>query len=153
MTTAIRSLLTATAAAALLAAPAARAHDRDGDEHGAPPASAWAPPAWAPPQPPAFREPPPPPLPALRVRPGAWFPRGAGAAWELRVDYARLAQARQRFYARWQGNPWTQRRFEGWYAVRRAELDRRAAWLTQTAAWPGPRGNAWGWRHGDRDDD
>ncbi len=152
MTTAIRSLLAAATAAALLAAPAARAHDRDGDGRDAPPAPAWAPPAWAPPQPPAFREPPQ-PTPTWRVRPGAFIPRGPWAGAVLRADYARLELARERFYAGWRGNPWRQARFERWYAVRRAELDRRAAWLTQRAGWQGPRGNAWGWRHGDRDDD
>lgn len=147
MTTAIRSLLAATAAAALLAAPAARAHDRDGDASDGPPA-----PAWAPPQPPAYRA----PLPAP-AEPGVWtaggIPRGPWAAAALRADYFRLERTRQAFYASWRGNPWRQARFERWYAVRRAELDRRAAWLTQSAAWQGPRGRAWGWRHGDRDDD
>ena len=149
MTTAIRSLLAATAAAALLAAPAARAHDRDEDGRELPPAPSWAPPAWAPPLPPAFREPPPP-----YERPAAGpIPRGPWAAAALRAGYFRLERARQAFYAGWRGNPWRQARFERWYAARRAELDRRAAWLTQGAAWQGPRGDAWGWRHGDRDDD
>ena len=33
-----------------------------------------------------------------------------------------LAEARERFYATWQGNPWRRARFERWYTHRREEL-------------------------------
>lgn len=150
MTTAIRSLLAASAAAALLATPTARAHECD---QPAWPAPVWAPPDAAPP-PAVFREPAPPVLPQLLVH--RWDSRSTGPFAELRAEYARLDLARDRFYAGWRGNPWTRRQFESWYAARRAELDRRSEWLTARAGWRPehrPHGNAWGWRHQERDDD
>ena len=43
---------------------------------------------------------------------------------ELREEWRRLERARDRFYATWNGNRWEQRRFERWYAERRAQLER-----------------------------
>jgi hypothetical protein len=90
--------------------------------------------------------------------PIGWGPRWQGPYQELRAEYDRLEQARSGFYASWRGNPWAQRRFEGWYQVRRAELDRRAEQLSQRAAWGRWPGRAFAearhhreWR--ERDDD
>jgi hypothetical protein len=55
--------------------------------------------------------------------------RHAAAVRELRHDESELAAARDRFYATWNGAPWTRARFESWYASRRAELDHRWASL------------------------
>jgi hypothetical protein len=43
---------------------------------------------------------------------------------ELRADYARLDEARARFYAS-PHRPWRARQFEAWYADQRAALDAR----------------------------
>lgn len=39
-----------------------------------------------------------------------------------RGEWQQLAEARERFYATWQGNPWRRARFERWYWHRRREL-------------------------------
>jgi hypothetical protein len=72
---------------------------------------------------------------------------------ELREEWRRLERARDRFYATWNGNPWEQRRFERWYAERRAELGR--GWRIADRRWDRrddhDRGRR-GWEH-DRHDD
>ena len=58
--------------------------------------------------------------------------REAGGDWrehrhqdrEQRREWRDLAEARERFYASWQGNPWRRLRFERWYHHRRDELVR-----------------------------
>jgi len=148
MNAAIRSL--ALAAATLSAAPALA-----GEHRRAPP----PPPIYAAPVSPAL--PPPyvvPVAPAPPVfSPVEWAPRWHGPMQELRAEYRRLEEARQDFYAGWRGHPGHQRRFERWYAWRRAELDRRYEYL---AARRGHRDHdrrfAWNgeadWRRGhDRD--
>jgi hypothetical protein len=157
MTTVIRTLLAASAAAALLASPAARAHDRD-DPGRYQPAPKWAPTFQGPTAEPC----PPPPAP---VAPSGWVPGIQGRWQALRAEYQRLELARSDFYARWHGNPWAQRRFETWYAARRADLDRRAGMLPARPgarppglAWADPRFGEWRpvVRHDrghDRDDD
>ena len=130
MKTTLRSLLpAAAAAAALLAAPSARA---DHVERWPAP-----PPAYAP-APLAYR-----PEPDL----------ARGAAWaQLRHEVRALERARQRFYATWHGNPWRQRRFETWYASRRAELDQRREWLAWGEWRRGGERYAWQGHEGHRDD-
>jgi len=89
--------------------------------------------------------------PAPLLRPGEWAPRYGGQLRALRFEYRRLEEARERFYAGWRGNPWAQRRFETWYASRRAELDPRYAWLTERREHRGHGRFAWNERehHGD----
>ena len=111
MTRLVRSLAAAAlAVAALAAAPARAGHDCD---RPAPP-------------PPARRVyvPPPAPPPPVRIE-------HRGHRRELLREYRRLEHAREKFYARWNGNPREQRRFERWYDQRRAELDR--AWYGRAA--------------------
>lgn len=74
---------------------------------------------------------PPAPAPVPHLRPVEWAPRYGGPIRALQAEYRRLEEAREGFYASWRGNPRAQRRFESWYASRRAELDRRYAWLTE----------------------
>jgi hypothetical protein len=114
----VRSLAVA-AAVASLAPSTARAHA--GPRHAPPPPAAIAPPA-AP-------------------------PRVVRARLELDREYRQLDRARRGFYARWHGDRREQRRFERWYAERRAALDRESARL---AAWASrdPRHGRDGHRHG-----
>jgi acetyl esterase/lipase len=123
MTTPLRATLAASIACLAVAATGARAHD-DRRAHPLPP------PAYQPiPAVPVYV---PSPVPPPAWRPPAVLVHGRGhAASELRIAYARLELARERFYATWSGNPWSQRRFERWYAARRAELDSRLAWLSR----------------------
>ena len=107
----IRALAAATLATVAAAAAPALAH---GPAHHPPP-----------PPPPRAYYPPPPPAPPARS-PVRW------ERAELRRDYAQLERTRQRFYATWNGNPGKARKFERWYAVRKAELDRK--WVA-LAAW------------------
>jgi hypothetical protein len=58
------------------------------------------------------------PAPVLRT---GW--RGDRA--ELARERHELEEARQRFYARWNGDARQRRRFDGWYRSRCDELDRR----------------------------
>lgn len=68
--------------------------------------------------------PPPPAHPAPpAIHPASW--RGPWALGMMRREYRGLHEARERFYASWDGNPWRRHRFEAWYGARRAELDRR----------------------------
>ncbi len=105
-------------AALAAAAPAARAHDRDGREPDAVTVPAQLPPgdgAWR----------------------GEWrdrdhdrddHDRGGWRARELqevRVQLRDLDSARDRFYADRPRSRWEAARFERWYGERRAELERR----------------------------
>lgn len=147
MNASLRSLAAAaSAAAALLAAPAARA---DHYRYPAPPPDYTQPMAA-----PAYPQPAVPPayLPALPPRPVVAPAYDLRFAWrELRAELGRLELARERFYASWRGNPWRQRRFEGWYASRRAELERRREMLAMRSGWR-EGGERYAW-HGRHDDD
>jgi hypothetical protein len=92
----IRTMVMCGAAAVALASTAARADGDEGREHRG----------------------------AVEFRERA----GAGREWrerrELDEQWRELAEARERFYAGWQGNPWRRARFERWYAIRRDELSR-----------------------------
>lgn len=50
--------------------------------------------------------------------------RNAGEQHELGREWRELAEARERFYATWGGNPWRRAWFERWYGHRREELAR-----------------------------
>jgi len=142
MTPTLRSLLAATtAAAALLAAPAARADHERGQLPGPDWRASPPPPSYAPPP---LAHPVPAPLPP---EPRWERPAHRGAWLRLRAEFRRLEETRADFYATWHGNPWRRARFERWYAVRRAELDRRRDWLASR----GGRGD-WYAQH-DRFDD
>ena len=92
-----------------------------------------------------------PPAAAPLLRPVEWAPRYGGKIRALQAEYRSLERARARFYAGWHGNPGAQRRFERWYAWRRAELDRRYAWLVEQREHRGHGRYAWNEheRHGD----
>lgn len=55
-----------------------------------------------------------------------WYSWRARERMELRSEYARLDEARARFYA-FPRSRWSVRRFEAWYAREHAELDARWA--------------------------
>ncbi|HET7825206.1 MAG TPA: hypothetical protein VFK90_07725 [Anaeromyxobacter sp.] len=121
------------ALAAVLAASipaAALAHDRDDDcdRDGARPPVAYAPPV---PQPvyapaPAYPQ----YAPMSYWREGGWRAR---RIHELREELRALDARRAEVYARSGGNPWRMRRFDSWYAFRRAELERRLSDLAYVA--------------------
>jgi hypothetical protein len=140
----LRSLVpAAAAAAALLAAPAARA---DHDVRRYPPPVLAPAPVYAPAPAPAYAPP-----PEIAYRPEEVRAR---VEWvQLQREYRSLERARDRFYASWRGNPWRQRRFETWYASRRAELDHRREWLTRREWNHGGERYAWGQRGHDGHDD
>lgn len=107
--------------AILPAAAAARDCDRDRD-----------PIAYPAPQPYPYPE----PAPGWQ---GDRRPWGEGSwRWrelaEIRGEMRDLDARRAEFYARWGWRPGQVRRFERWYAWRRAELERRA-WELQRVAW------------------
>lgn len=108
---------------ALVALPA-RACDQRDRPYAPPPAAYPAPTVYVPA--PVYRAVPI-PAPAYEYRPIHWH-----AGWrarELRREYRRLDRARDRFYANWDGRPWTRDRFESWIDSRRVDLDRRWAEL------------------------
>jgi len=92
-----------------------------------------------------------PPAPAPIPRPSEWAPGHGGPIRALQAEYRSLELARDRFYAGWRGNPRAQRRFESWYGWRRAELDRRYAWLAERREHRGHDRFAWSER--ERHDD
>jgi hypothetical protein len=122
-------------AALAAAAPAARAHDCDGDRGET---ASYAVPAQLPPDG-AWRG-------EWRDRDwrygdgrdGDW--RGRGGGWrarelqQVRAQLRDLDGARARFYAERPRNRWETARFERWYGERRAELERRVDHL-QPYAW------------------
>jgi hypothetical protein len=62
----------------------------------------------------------------------------ARADWrrqELHREWRELERARERFYATWDGSPWSRRRFERWYDARRVELERRWAPASERRGW------------------
>jgi len=123
------------------------------------PAPAYAAPVQAPPAPylesggwaPAYAGPVQAP-PAPYLEPGGWAPRHGFQLRQLRWEYRRLERDRERFYASWRGNPFAQRRFESWYGVRRAELDRRYEWLLARREHRGHEGR-FAWNGRDHHDD
>ncbi|HZZ85345.1 MAG TPA: hypothetical protein VFE30_12460 [Anaeromyxobacteraceae bacterium] len=138
MTRTLRHLAFASTAALAFAAGEARACDVRAELRVDLPGPVWSPeapvvapaPPYAPtpgytspaayaPAPPAYAPASSWEAPAVQVR--YWRGRGWGA---LRHEYRRLDLARERFYASWDGSPWSQRRFEAWYGTRRAELER-----------------------------
>jgi hypothetical protein len=48
---------------------------------------------------------------------------------EERREIRELEDVRDRFFARWNGSPWSRSRFDSWYARRRSEIRYRFAWL------------------------
>jgi hypothetical protein len=112
--------LAAVLAASIPAAALAHDRDHDWDRDGARPPVAWIPevpqPVYAPA--PAY----PGAAPAPYWREGGWRER---RVHELRAELRALDAQRADAYARSGGNPWRMRRFDRWYAFRRAELERR----------------------------
>ncbi len=128
MTRRIRNLLAAAAvlAAGTFALPA-HAHDAWSDHGSLPPAGAYPGAPGVVPAP--LVSAPRPAAVSVPYRPARWREWPAGR--ELRAEYRRLELARDRFYATWDGRPWSRHRFEAWYASRRAELDHRWAELSR----------------------
>ncbi|HET8540732.1 MAG TPA: hypothetical protein VFL83_12755 [Anaeromyxobacter sp.] len=120
-------------AAALLASIPLAASADGACDHGAPP-SAWPPAATYPghPAPPAAYPVYDPAPPAPR-RWAEWRWRERELA-EVSAQLRALDARRDRFYAENAWRPGRVRRFERWYAARRAELERRW-WELQTVAW------------------
>lgn len=113
-------VLAAVLASSVPAAASARDCDHDGDDRGSPPVYAppYGPPAYAPPAPRVWRE-------------ARWRERELA---QLRAEFRALEDERARFYARNGHRPGKIRKFERWYASRRAELESR--WqAAQAYAW------------------
>jgi hypothetical protein len=115
MTATFRKLVLAAVVASTFPA-AALACDRDHDDRdyddrrAGPPAPFYSPAPWTPPAPdPGWRE---------------TSPRRHELR-EVRAELRALEQARADFYARWGGHPRKVARFERWYGLRHAELERR----------------------------
>ncbi len=94
---------------------------------------------WSAPAAPAYPAPPPGAYPAYPDRPRddrewrehRWREHERA---EVGAQLRALDAQRERFYAENGWNPWRARRFERWYAARRAELERRWSAL-QPVAW------------------
>jgi hypothetical protein len=113
---------------------AALARDCDHEEHAAPHAvyvpTAAPPPVYAPA--PAYAPAPvySAPVAARQWREGAWRER---RIHELRTELRDLDAQRAEVYARYARNPGRLHRFDRWYTVRRAELERRLNELAYVA--------------------
>src|SRR5438270_837795 len=51
------------------------------------------------------------------------------ARWEEQRQLLRIEETRDRFFAFWDGSPWARARFDRWYSWRREQIRRRFAWL------------------------
>jgi hypothetical protein len=67
---------------------------------------------------------------AVYGREGGWRER---RVHELRAELRELDARRAEAYERFGGNPWRLRRFDRWYAFRRAEIERRLNELAYVA--------------------
>ncbi len=139
-----RIALAAAGAAALVAASKARADHE------------WTPPPQVvvPVDPPAYQPPYSLPPPWTSVAPPVHPAYGAWTRNELARQYRWLEATRIRFYRSGAWSPWQVRRFEAWYWMRRAELNRRwraLAWAPaprygwQSDRWHGRGGEEWRW--------
>ena len=130
MTTRIQKLvlaavLASSVPAAALARDCDRDHDRDRDDR--PPAAYLppvAPPGYAPGYAPGYRAP-------AQWREARWRERELD---RVRFELRQLDEERARFYAENAYRPGKLRRYDRWYAMRRAELERRFNEL-QVVAW------------------
>lgn len=127
MTSRISKLLVAAVLASSVPA-AALAHDGDCD-HGDRDRD-HRPAVYVPPVEPAYAYEPVNEYRAYYGREGAWRER---RIHELRAELRELDARRADAYARYGGNPWRLRRFDRWYAVRRAEIERRLNELAYVA--------------------
>jgi hypothetical protein len=133
MTTRLSKLVLAAVLASSVPA-AASSGERDHDRAGCPPGvrPPVAHPVAPPPAPYAAYPAPPAPRPAPRAWPDArWRER---ELLEVRAELRALDAERARFHAEYGHRPGKVRRFERWYAARRAELERRWHEL-QWVAW------------------
>lgn len=150
-----RLALIAALAVPFLAPTVARADDDDCDEHEhrRPPVVVYAPPAY--PAPPVYSAPAYPPAPAYPAPAPAGYDSGNGygygpgpaygggwrhdgwrqrEAGRIRFELDRLERTRDDFYASGEWRPGKVRKFERWYAFRRADLERRLDQLRWYAA-------------------
>jgi hypothetical protein len=133
MTNPISKLVLAAAlASSIPAAASANDRDRDCDHDRAPPVAAYGRVAYPAAPPAAYLAYPEPPRPAPRQwREARWRERELA---EVSAQLRALDAERDRFYAENGWRPGRVRRYERWYAARRAELERRWYEL-QTVAW------------------
>lgn len=108
--------------AAVLASTVPLAASADACDHGGVPPAAWPPAAY-----PAYPAPPAP----WQWRETRWRERELA---RVSAELAALDAERDRFHAQYGHRPGKARKFERWYASRRAELERRW-WELQTVAW------------------
>ena len=128
MTTRIQKLvLAAVLASSVPAAALARDCDRDHDRDDRPPA-VYVPPVAPPAYAPGYRAPVPAPA---QWREARWRERELA---QLRLEFRALDDERARFYVENAYRPGKLRRYDRWYARRRAELERRFSEL-QVVAW------------------
>lgn len=137
-----RLALIAALAVPFLAPTVARADDCDEHEHRRPSAVTYPAPAY--PAPPVYTAPVhPAPAPAAYDS-GYGYGPGPGYAYRdgwrhreaarLRFELSRLERTRDDFYASGEWRPGKVRKFERWYATRRADLERRLDELRGYAA-------------------
>jgi hypothetical protein len=118
MTSLAKKIALASVLAASIPA-AALAHDDDCDRGPGP--GVYVPPVAPPPAYAPVNGYPAPAAP-YTWREGAWRGR---RIHELRAELRELDARRAEAYARFGGNPWRLRRFDRWYAFRRAQIERR----------------------------